>query len=107
MDAVIRLRLRRREASLEDEARRQVQRHRAGHRQVVDGAVDREVADVTAGEEQRRDHVGVGGQRHPGAVDVQPRRVLKRLEQRVAEGVEEDRLDQRVHGLCRPRRATS
>ena len=37
--------------------------------QVVDGAVDGQVADVAAGEEQRRDHVGVGGERQPGAAD--------------------------------------
>ena len=57
-----------REALLEDEAGRQVQRPRAGHRQVVDRAVDGEVADVAAGEEQRRDDVGVGGERQPRAV---------------------------------------
>ena len=48
---------------------RQVQRRRAGDRQVVDGAVDGQVADVAAGEEQRRDHVRVGRERQPRAVD--------------------------------------
>ena len=55
------------EALLEDEARRQVQRRRAGHGQVVDRAVDGQVTDVAAGEEQRRHDVGVGGEREPGA----------------------------------------
>ena len=89
-----------REALLEDEPGRQVQRRGAGHGQVVDRAVDGQVADVAAGEEQRRDHVGVGGERQPGAVDPQLRGVLERLEQRVAEGVEEDRLDQGVRRLA-------
>ena len=34
------------------------------------------------------------------AVDVQPRGVLQRLQQRVAEGVEEDSLDQRLRRLA-------
>ena len=54
-----------REALLEDEPGREVQRPRPAHREVVDGAVDREVADVAAGEEQRRDDVRVGGERQP------------------------------------------
>ena len=40
---------------------------RSAHREVVDGAVDGEVADAPAREEQRADHVGVGGEREPGA----------------------------------------
>ena len=32
----------------------------AGHGHIVDGAVDRQAADVAAGEEQRRDHMPVG-----------------------------------------------
>ncbi len=50
-----------REAFLEDEARRQVQRPCARHGHVVDGAVHRQAADVAAGKEQRRDDVAVGG----------------------------------------------
>src|ERR1700689_2579075 len=41
------------EALFEDEPGGQVERHRAGHRQVVHRAVDSKVADVAAGEEQR------------------------------------------------------
>jgi hypothetical protein len=89
-----------REAFLEDEPGRQVQRGRAGHGQVVHRAVDGQVADVAAGEEQRRDHVGVGGERHPGPVDAQVGGVLERLQQRVAERVEEHRLDQGMGRLA-------
>jgi len=41
------------EAFFQDEAGRQVQRRRTGDGEVVDRAVDRQVADVPAGEEQR------------------------------------------------------
>jgi hypothetical protein len=71
-----------------------------GHGQVVHGAVDGQVTDVAAGEEQRGHHVGVGGERDPGPAHRQLGRVLERLEQRIAERVQEDRLDQRVRGLA-------
>jgi len=87
-------------AFLQDEAGRQVQRRGAGHGQVIDGAVDREVADVAARKEQRRDHVGIGGEGQPRSAEAQPGRVLELLEQRVAERVEEDRLDQRLGRLA-------
>ena len=58
------------EALLEDEPGRQVQRPGPGHGQVVDRAVDGEVADVAAGEEQRRHHVGVGGEGQAGPPTV-------------------------------------
>jgi hydrogenase maturation protein HypF len=88
------------EAFLQDEPGRQVERGGTGHGQVVDRAVYRQVADVAAGEEQRLDHIGIGGQRQPGPVDGQLGRVLEGLEQRVAERVEEDRLDQGLGRLA-------
>ena len=100
MDSAIRGQVGDGEALLQDEPGRQVQRRGAGHGQVVDGAVDGQVADVAAGEEQRGHHVGVGGERDPGAAHGQLGRVLQRLEQRVAERVEEDRLDQGVRRLA-------
>jgi hypothetical protein len=71
-----------------------VQRPGAGHSQVVDSTVDGQLADVPAGEEQRRDHERVGGERQPGAVNREHRLVLQRLQQRVAERLQEQRLDQ-------------
>ena len=100
MDSATRFRSASREAFLEDEPGRQVERRGPGDRQVVDGAVDGQVADVAAREEQRLDHVGVRGERHPGPVDRQLGRVLERLEERVAEGVEKDRLDQGLGRLA-------
>jgi hypothetical protein len=88
------------EALLQHEAGRQVQRGRAGHRQVVDGPVHGQVADIAAGKEQRRNDVGVGGQRQPRATHLQLRGVLQRLEQRVAERVQEHRLHQGPAGLA-------
>lgn len=89
-----------REALLQDETGRQVQRPGPAHRKVVHGAVDGEVADVAAGEEQRGDHVGVGREREPRAARGEDRAVLQRFEQRVAERVEEHRLDQRLGRLA-------
>lgn len=43
-------------AFFEDECRRQRQRLGSGHREIVDGSVDREVADGAAGKRQRLDH---------------------------------------------------
>jgi hypothetical protein len=50
-----------RKAFFEDEAGGKIQRLRAHHGDVVDRAMHRQAADVAAGEEQRRDHVAVGG----------------------------------------------
>ena len=52
----------------------------AGHRQVVDGAVDRQLADRAAGEAERLDHEAVGRHREPGAVDPHRAGVGERVE---------------------------
>jgi hypothetical protein len=64
-------------ALLQDERGRHEQRRRAGHRQVVHGPVDRQVADRAAGEEHRLDHERVRGQRQPGTADGDDGRVAK------------------------------
>ena len=55
-----------RQALFEDEARAEICRPGPGHRQVVDGSVDGQLADVAAGEEQRADDEPVGGEGQPG-----------------------------------------
>ncbi len=55
---------------------------------------------LAAREEQRRDHVGIGGEGEPGAAHVQPGGVLELLELRIAERVEEHGLDQRLGRLA-------
>ncbi len=47
---------------LQDQADADRQGPGAAHRQIVDGAVDRQIADIAAGKEDRVDHVGVGGE---------------------------------------------
>ena len=51
------------ETLLEDQREAERERPRAGHGQVVDRPVDRELADRAAREAQRLDHVGVGRER--------------------------------------------
>ena len=48
-------------------------RFRASHRQVVDRAAHRQPANIAAGEEERRDHVRIGGERQPFPADRQHR----------------------------------
>ena len=92
-----------REALLEDEARRQCHRSRAGHGQVVHRSVDREVADAAACEEQWRNDVPVGGEGQPPAEQVQHGAVLEEFEHGIAKGFEEDRVDE--GGRCLAARA--
>jgi hypothetical protein len=89
-----------RQALLEDESAGQVERPGTGDGEVVDRAVHGQVADVAAGEEQRVDHVRVGGEGQPRAARLDRGLVFEPVEHRVAEGFEEDRLDQRVRGLA-------
>jgi len=85
-----------RKSLLEDEARRQ--RHGAGtaHGEVVHRPVNREGSDVAAGEEQRLDDERVGGERQPGAIDVEAGAIVQNFESRVAERLEEEALDQHL-----------
>ena len=62
-------------ALLEHEPAGQVRRHGPAHRQVVDRAVHGQMPDRPAGEEQRPDHEGVGGEREPYAAELDHRRV--------------------------------
>ena len=89
-----------REALLEDQRERQRQRPRAGDGEVVDGAVDRELADRAAREAQRLDDEGVGRHRELRAVDVERAGVAHRVELRRAEGGDEQALDQALRRLA-------
>ena len=91
------------EAVLED--------HRAGegqhlggahHRQVVHRPGDGQPADVAAGEEERVDHVGVGGDHEPAVADPERRAVVHRAEpdadpRGLLGALDEDLLDERPH----------
>ena len=89
-----------REAFLEDEAGRQVQRHRARHRHVVDGAVHRQAADVAAGKEQRRDDVAVGGHHQAPGRHAEGCLVVGLAQPFVVEGALEEFVDQLRHGAA-------
>ena len=70
----------------EDEAGAQRQRARAAHRQVVHRPVDRQLADRSAGEEQRPHHVGVGGECQTARGGLDRRAVVPCRQRRIAEG---------------------
>ena len=82
-----------REALLDHEPGRQPQRPRAAHREVVHGAVDRQLADVAAGELERVHDVAVGREREPPD-PADDGRVAELGERVVAELREEERLDE-------------
>src|SRR2546427_765495 len=76
------------EALLEDEAGGDAEGLRPAHREVVDGAVDRQLPDVTAREEDGRDDVRVGGHGQSGPTHLEERLVAGR----VSKGGLEERL---------------
>ena len=86
-----------RKALLDDEARREIERLGARHRDVVDGAVDGERADVASGEKQRRDDIGVGRHHHPPGADLERRLVVAGAQPVVVERRVEHVLDQLPH----------
>ena len=89
---------RRRSASgqplLEDEGEGQRERLRPADGEVVHRAVDGQLADVAARKEDRRDHVGVGGEGETRRLDRQDRLIVERLQERVPERRDEEALDQ-------------
>ena len=68
-------------------------RPRAAHREIVDGAVDGERADVAAGKDQRPHDIGIGGERDR-AVDIERRAVMPPIERRVGEDWPDHRVEQ-------------
>lgn len=87
-----------RQALFEDEGGREIERHRPAHRQIVDRAVDGELADRAAGKLERPHDEGIGRESEPAAGGVagqiEDGRVAEPLEHRVAEGRQEEMLDQ-------------
>ena len=89
-----------RQAFLEDEADREMQRARAAHGEIVDRAVDGQLADVAAREKDRADDVGIGAEGEPRVADGKERAVVKRFEQVVAELRQDDVLHQLLAQLA-------
>ena len=71
-----------------------------GDREVVDRAVDRQLADRAAREADRLDHEAVGRERDVDAADRERAGVGERRERGRAEGGDEQALDQRLRGLA-------
>ena len=88
------------QAFFDDEGGTEIERARAGHRQVVDGAVDGQGTEVAAGEEEGPHDVGIGGEGEALAGDVEHAGVVLGFEERVAEGGEEELADELVHELA-------
>ena len=95
------------EALLEHQRQAQRERARARHREVVDGAVHRQLADRAAREADRPDHEAVGGQREPRAVDGHRAGVAELASASFSKAGSQQALDQRLAWPCRRRRATS
>src|SRR5581483_3117365 len=74
-----------RQALLKDERGRKIKRARAAHREVVDGAVDGQFADVATGKENWIDHKRVGAESEPGAIQRKHRAIVQGIEQIVFE----------------------
>jgi hypothetical protein len=87
-----------RKALLDDEARREIERPRPGHGDVVDRAVHGERADIAAGEEQRRDDIAVGRHHHASGGNVEGRLVIAGGEPFIVEGGVKNLADQPRHG---------
>ena len=82
-------------ALFQDEPHGQIARHGARHRQIVDRAADRELADIAAGEKERLYNVGIRRKgRAPGQLDG--RAVMQLVEQRIAEFRQNIFFDQRM-----------
>ena len=86
-----------REALLEHEGRREVERRRAAHRDVVDRAVHRQAADVAARKEQRRDDVAVGRHHEPARRHVDARAIVALAQPVVVERAQEQLVDELRH----------
>ena len=78
----------------ENEGGTEPERTGAAHAEIVDGAVDGELADVAAGEKERADDVGIGGEREAGAGGGEDGAVVLGVEGRMREGGAEEAVDQ-------------
>ena len=78
----------------ENKSRRQVERPRAAHREIVYGAVDGQAADVAAGEENWRHHERVGREGQARAVDVEDGLVIQLVQYRIGERRKKNLLDE-------------
>ena len=94
------------EPFFKDETGRKIKRPRAHHRHVIDRAMHRQATDVSAGKEQRRDNVRVGGHDQLAPAWIRQQRAIVALRQVLVTKVfGEQFLDQLRH--CPATRAMS
>ncbi len=72
----------------------EIERTRAAHRQIVHRAVDREPANIAAGEEDGRNHERIGREGEARTVDLEHRLIVELVQQRIAERRQEHLFDQ-------------
>src|SRR3989440_11433373 len=94
-----------RQALLNYDRTRQVERYRAAHRQVINRAADRQLTNIATGKIQWLDHVGICGESKSIAKrhhvrQTEPRLVLQRRLILVVKCLKEDVVDQIVHRLA-------
>ena len=82
------------QAFFQNECRRQIERARSTHGQIVHCAVDGQASDVAAGKEDRRDHERIGGESQAGTVDLQDRLIIELIQHGIGESRQEYFLDQ-------------
>ena len=82
------------QAFFQNESGAQVERACATHGEIVDRAIDCEIADVAAGKNQRAHNERIGRKRQARAVDRQHRAIVPLLERVVREGGHENLFDE-------------
>lgn len=82
-----------RQALFQDKPQRQILRDGSAHRQIVDGAVNRQFANIAARKEHGRDNVAIGAERHT-ARQVQYSTVVVSIEQWITEQIKNTRFEQ-------------
>ena len=92
--------VRHRQALLQDEARRQIERPGAAHGEVVYGAMDGQLPDVAAGEEDGVDDKRIGAEGNAGPVHGEDGAIVERFEELIAELGQHHLLDQLVGELA-------
>ena len=82
------------ESFFENESCAQVERARAAHREIVHRAIDGEIADIAAGENQGADNEGIRGEGQARSIYRDDRAIMPLLEHGIAEGRHEDFFDE-------------
>jgi hypothetical protein len=83
-----------RQTLFENERSAQPEGNRATHGEIVDGALNRERADVSPAEQERLDNERIGGDRQANAIDGNDGLIFEAVQKRIAERGKKDLLEQ-------------